>query len=128
MSEMKHDSAFQGEMERQMEEHRVERAKAAKKSADQVADSDGFPITLADGSSVMIVNTVWVGQRVVRYDADGQGYARNFAGKYEAVASPTTIEELPAEPVNSVSTPGPGLDPVTGIPVASEEMGGGESE
>lgn len=112
MSEMKHDSAFQGEMEAQMEEHRAERANAAKVAAEKVAQQKGWPLRLADGTSVMAVAKHYLGQRMVLADAEGNEYGLNSAGSYELVRAAPAAEAA-AEP-----EPEP----------AAEDTEGGETE
>ena len=106
MSDMKHDSAFQGELERQMEEHRAERANAAKVAAERVAQAKGWPMELADGSTVMAVEKRYRGQRMVLADETGNEYELNGADKFELVrASDEPQDPAPVAETVSEETP-----------------------
>lgn len=93
MSEMKHDSKFQQEHEAALEEHRVERAKAAAKASEALVAEPGFPARLDEGGTVMIVRKAAEGQRIIHIAADGSRYVRNF--KDRLVPAPAAIQEQP---------------------------------
>lgn len=110
MSEMKHDSEFQGRIEAELEEHRAERANAAKKAADELAAKKGWPLEMADGSEVLAVAKHYRGQRMFLVDEEGNEYQLNGADKFELVGDSNEMGPSPA------------------IPAADEDSEGGDDE
>lgn len=81
MSDMKHDSKFQEEHEKALEEHRAERAKAALKASEERVATPGWPVNVEGVSEpVFIVRKEAEGQRIVLIAEDGSRYVRTLRG------------------------------------------------